>query len=75
MSDALTLPSRRLKQYVDLALAACFSGWAKPVSPSYFANVGFFQGRSVSKLCVALPKHLLGFEDQFFPVTAFVAIV
>jgi len=75
MSDALNLPNRRLKQYVDLAPAACFSSLAKAISPSYFANLGVFQHHFILKTYAASLEQRLRLEGQFSPVTAFMAIV
>jgi hypothetical protein len=75
MSDALNLPNRRLKQYVDLALAACFSSFAKTISPSYFANLGVLKRHLILKTHAASLEQRLRFEGQFSPVTAFMAIV
>ena len=75
MSDPLTLLNRRLKQYVDLSPAACFSGFAKAIFPSYFANLDVFQPRFILGARTGSLGHRLRFEGQFSPLTAFVAIV
>jgi hypothetical protein len=75
MSDPLTLLNRRLKQYVDLVPAARFSGSAKAISPSYFANLGVFQPRFILEPYAASPGRRLRFEGRFSPTTAFMAIV
>jgi hypothetical protein len=75
MSDALTLPNPRPKQYVDLTSAAWFPQEGKTVFASYFRDSRNFSCDLGPTMGANLPRRHARFRSQFPSVSAFMAIV